>query len=177
MKESFGSTWLFQIVILFILIFSGYIALSINKSKAYSIKDDIINIIERNGYVDLSKTSDPVLVEIADRLKTVSYHTDGKCPQPSKDDPTIWIGYSRDGNINNNNAIYCMSKIKVNDGSQDLPEMYFYRVLVFYQLDLPVVNQIFSFKVKGDTKMFYNSSEKGSKGSSKSPDFHYWEKK
>ena len=49
MREAIGGTWLFNLVIFFVLLFAGYMCLSINYSKAFNVKDKIINEIERNG--------------------------------------------------------------------------------------------------------------------------------
>ena len=58
MKEAIGGTWLFQIVIVFILLFAGYMCLSINHSKAFSIKSEIIESLSRHGEVDKEEISD-----------------------------------------------------------------------------------------------------------------------
>ena len=55
MREAIGGTWLFQIVIVFILLFTGYMCLSINHSKAYNVKSEILEIIERYNGIDLSQ--------------------------------------------------------------------------------------------------------------------------
>ena len=48
MRESIGGTWLVGIVIVFIVIFTSYLALSVNYSKAFKVKNGIIEIIEEN---------------------------------------------------------------------------------------------------------------------------------
>ncbi|NLA32492.1 MAG: hypothetical protein GX864_00885, partial [Mollicutes bacterium] len=48
MREAVGGTWLFQIAIVFIILFSGYLALSVNYSRAFKVKNEILAIIERN---------------------------------------------------------------------------------------------------------------------------------
>ena len=47
MREAIGGTWLFNLVIFFVLLFAGYMCLSINYSKAFGVKDKIINELER----------------------------------------------------------------------------------------------------------------------------------
>ena len=49
MKEAVSATTIFQIVILFILLFTAIMCLTINNSNAFGIKDEIINIIEMNN--------------------------------------------------------------------------------------------------------------------------------
>ena len=47
MRESFGATWEFQIIIIFILIFVSYLTVSVSYYKVFKAKNDIISIIER----------------------------------------------------------------------------------------------------------------------------------
>lgn len=46
MRESFGGSFLLSISITFIIIFASFLAISINYSKAFTVKNEIINIIE-----------------------------------------------------------------------------------------------------------------------------------
>ena len=48
MKESVSVTTIFQIVILFILLFTAIMCLTINNSNAFGVKDEIINIVKKN---------------------------------------------------------------------------------------------------------------------------------
>lgn len=178
MRSAIGGTWLFQIVIVFIFLFTGYICLSVNHSKAFAVKDDIIETIERHNGITLSSVTStngdiniknsPVIKDITERLKTVSYRTSGNCNRLPKDTKTgsnactrhsDWIGFDRQGAKNNTNASYCIKEISVSCGSEQLPSIKYYKVAVFYQLDLPVLSSVFSFTEKGDTKLIYNYSD------------------
>ena len=46
MREVSGSTWVFQIMILFILIFACFLTLVLNYNKAYRVKNNMVSIIE-----------------------------------------------------------------------------------------------------------------------------------
>jgi len=51
MRESIGGGWLFGIVIVFIFMFSGFLAYSVSYTKAFNVKNEIINYIEQGqGY-------------------------------------------------------------------------------------------------------------------------------
>ena len=53
MKESIGNFWLLSIVLIFILIFAAYLTVTLNYSKAFKIKNEVLTIIEkRNGITD-----------------------------------------------------------------------------------------------------------------------------
>ena len=81
MREAIGGTAIFQIVIFFILLFTGFMCLSINHSKAFNVKNMIINTIERVEKIDLTNTeNDEAIKEIVGYLKKNSYRTTGNCP-------------------------------------------------------------------------------------------------
>ena len=167
MKEAVGGVSLFQIVILFILLFTAIMCLTINNANAFQIKDEITNIIELNdGNILDSKGN--LNTQIKDAITGSSYRTSGHC-----DDG--YIGYDRDGNKVNagERASVCIKCINVttdvdsylkttlgsgNVATQGQVNGYYYQVVVFYQLDIPVVNQVYDFKTKGETKIIYNNA-------------------
>ena len=150
MKEAIGGTWLFQIVIVFILMFAGYMCLSINHSKAFGIKSEIIESLTRHAGVDKK--------EIKEILHKASYRTKGSCDRVKSNDSEKWEGYNREGERDDNNATFCIRKIAINTNNYN---MFYYQVRVFYQLDLPIFNSLFSFTVKGDTTLLTNSNSGG----------------
>lgn len=159
MKEAVGGVSLFNIVILFVLLFTGYVSLSINYSKAYNIKNEILNIIRNQGGVCTSDTPSSTdncynfAEQITDYFKEAGYRATGNC----KDD---WIGYSRTGEYkpDGKNVAFCVNAIKANTNSE-LPNALYYQIEVFYQLDLPIVNRAFRFTVKGETSRVYEPNE------------------
>ena len=153
MREAIGGTWIFQIVIFFVLLFTGYMCLTINHTKAFNMKDTIVKEIERQEGVALNNPdSDEAIQKIVGYLKASSYRTTGKCPNG-------YNGYNRDGHIDSRNSAFCIAKQNVHSGS-DMPDMAYYRVIVFYQLDLPIFRSVFNFKVSGDTKIISRSRER-----------------
>lgn len=91
MRESIGATWIFGIVIVFVTIFTGYLAFSINFSKAFAMKDEIIDVLEKyNGpgdkihdiktCPDMSGVSaTPALCEIYKYMLEINYNARGSC--------------------------------------------------------------------------------------------------
>ena len=47
MREAIGGTWLTQLIIIFMLIFVAFLALSLNYTKAFKVKNEILSIIEK----------------------------------------------------------------------------------------------------------------------------------
>ena len=62
MRESIGGTWLTGIVITFLALFAGFLAYSISYTKAFRVKDNIIQIIEQNeGFTTAANTKQNML--------------------------------------------------------------------------------------------------------------------
>ena len=49
MREAIGGTWLFGLVITFIVFFASFLAVSINYSKAFNVKNNVVDLIMRTG--------------------------------------------------------------------------------------------------------------------------------
>lgn len=160
MKEAFGGFSLFNIVIVFVLLFAGYISMSINYSKAYNVKNEILNIIRNQGGVCTSQTPDAFNCynfseQISDYFKEANYRSTGVC---NSDDETGWVGYNREGLLDNQNPAFCVKSIRANSNSE-LPNALYYQVKVFYQLDLPVIRSLFEFSIYGETARIYEPNE------------------
>ena len=159
MKESIGGTQLFIIVITLILLFSGIMALTINHSNAFTVKDKLVSIIEQAGKFDMtseliSGSGDVTLSKIVDSLQETSYRQKGNCPK-SKTGYKV-SAYERNGTMTSGNkkSSFCIVRIK-GDNPSGTPQVYYYQVIVFYNLDLPVINSVFNFKAIGETKALY----------------------
>ena len=48
MRDSIAGAWLYSIILIFIVILVGFIAISINYNKAYKLKTTVVNLIEQN---------------------------------------------------------------------------------------------------------------------------------
>ena len=151
MREAIGSYWLTGIVITFIVLFTGYLCLSINMNKAYKVKNEIINIIQKNNGLD-----ENALDQIQDYMTKVGYRTTGVCTVDDGD------GYSISGTAKTNNkAVFCVKEMTTeyytdNYTAAQFPKNAYYQIKVFFSVDLPVVRQFFTFGLKGSTKkLFY----------------------
>lgn len=162
MRESISITTIFQIVILFILLFTAIMALTINNSNAFGIKDQVVNILETNQ--GRYKEGESLDEEIVDLLASTSYRNTGKCSDG-------FTGFDRNGAMVNSDqqAAICIREVNATEGVDNylnrvlqgnvatgefMPGKY-YQIEVFFQLDLPVVKQIYNFKSKAETKVIY----------------------
>lgn len=165
MKTAIGGTWLFQIVVVMLLLFTGYLSLSVNYSKAFNVKNEILEIIERhNGNTEEARN------EINKYLNEVGYRTTGDCGENRTDvsNNTVvgdWIGYNSRGSDTTgsgwaNESNYCIRTrdvvAKNSEESNEIPLSSYYQIKVFFKLDIPILSYVFTFNVKGDTKIIYN---------------------
>ena len=146
MREVTGSTWTFQMIILFMLIFAAFLALVLNYSKAYNVKNRMLSVIEKYEGV----TSESARV-INNYNIQKGYNTKGTCPKDEN-----WIGaIDLDGTFevsqNGEEYYYCFIERTININS--VPYIY-YDVIVFYHFNLPVIGDLFMYRIKGETKEF-----------------------
>ena len=74
MRHTIGGTWLLQLMILFILLFVGFIVLTLNYSRTVKIKNELINMFEK--YEGINDSS----VELANNyLLYTGYDVEGIC--------------------------------------------------------------------------------------------------
>ena len=151
MREAVGSYWLTMIVIVFIVLFTGYMCLSINMNKSYKVKNEIINIIQKNNGLN----SD-ALAQIRDYMTSVGYRTTGKCADYEiAYDMTSSKGTGGKGMFCVNEMTTTYDSITQYTESQ-FPKTAYYQVRVFFAIDLPIVRNIVSFGLKGSSKkLFY----------------------
>lgn len=172
MREGISMTAIFQIVIIFIVLFAAIMALTINNSNAFGVKDEIINAIESNNGEFFTNSNGYLSDEIVQPMKDASYRISGKCPTvDTYDTEDDYHGYDRNGKPvgQSEHAAVCIRKVnvmsKIDDyyynkfgikvARNDFYEGYYYQIVVFYQLDLPIINQVYNFQTKGETKIFY----------------------
>ena len=149
MREVSGSTWSFQMIIFFMLIFACFLTLVLTYSKAYTIKNRMLSIIEK--YEGITSESSEILNSF---ILKKSYKTTAKCPSDEN-----WYGalnlsgdYER---VNENtNYYYCFKEQEANNGK------IFYSIKVFYKFNLPVLGQIMTYQIDGDTKTFIGATNR-----------------
>lgn len=165
MKEAIGGTWLFGIVITFIVFFTGYISMSTNYAKTFKVKDEILLTIEH-----FKGVNNDSIKRINSYLKSVGYFSSGNCygyGDSGKESTGVYskyLGFSTGGTsvVNTKNASYCisMSSFKSGDNNAGHPGSAVYRVVVFFSLDWPIVGSLINSRVEGETSIIhlYNNS-------------------
>ena len=156
MREAIGSTWLIGIVITFIAIFSGFLAYSISYTKAFRVKNEIINIIEKNeGF----KSSPNDLTNITDTELKEDNTTAVKEVRFIK---AIGYDYAKFDSSSNpckegtlQTGGYCLAKYCPTNGETS---RIYYKVTTYISLSIPIINVGINLPISGETKALYNDN-------------------
>ena len=152
MREAIGTYWLTAIVLVFIVLFTGYLCLSINMNREYKVKNEVINIIKKyNGF------NDQALKDIQEYMNKVGYRNKGTCKDTDGDGFNL-----TDSGIVTNNTYFCVKQIathyeKISKGvDAPFPDAVYYQVKVFFSVDLPIIRGMFTFPLTGSTKKIFD---------------------
>ena len=142
MREAVGSTFLFNIMIVFIFFFASFLAIAINYSQAFRIKNQVINLIEQ--YEGLNEASEEKIFNL---INSSGYYRQVIC-NPDENGNSI---NHNDTTING----LCIKGLKTGSDNNDT----YYRVTTFVSFNLPIVGNFFTFPVRGETKVITNAVE------------------
>ncbi len=148
MRDALGSLFSLQIILAFVILINGYLAYSVNYTRAFRVKNGIINILEQyEGHTEAAK----------DKIST--YVNDMKYHVPAKMLNAVNL---RDFTCVRTKG-YCIKETPVagTDVTSDEYRGTYYTVVTFVNVDIPVLNkfiQLGSFlQVKGETKTIYSA--------------------
>lgn len=148
MRESIGGTWIMQLVIVFMLIFVAFLALSLNYSKAFQMKNDITTMIEKKE--GLTSGDNGSIALINNYLQTHGYSIKKSCPEGSYGVGDLTVNSAEEViKGNNRQYYYCVTKIKSKTANHDGRS--YYKVNIFFYFNLPVVGDIMKFNISGNT--------------------------
>lgn len=129
MREAIGGALLIKLVMFFIVIYVCFLAIAINYSITFRVKNQIINLIEAYEGYDLAKS------QIESYIANVGYYR------------TSVGNVSIDASCDNG---YCIEELTSERGK-------YYRVTTYVSFDFPIIGQITNFPVSGETKVIYNT--------------------
>lgn len=159
MRESIGGAWIYALVLGFVLLFTSFISLAISYNKVFKVKNEVLSIIEKYNGVN-----DKNVDIIANYLKTSGYSIEGvdgntKCSSLGDDEATNFgsaspTGYKYFGAFNavkdlKDDQTMCIKRI------QREKNVYIYDVVLFYDFNIPVIGDIFKFKITGQSQDIY----------------------
>ena len=126
MNTAIGHTFLYNLIIIFILVVFGCMTGTLSYYKAYKINNRIVSLIEKHeGYNELAKE------EIDDALQTLGY-TQGsiQCDEQYKGNYFVTLG---------ENYNYC---VYITEEKPKKHTYFNYGVLTYMTIDLPIINNL-----------------------------------
>lgn len=152
MREAIGNSLLFNLVVVFvsliILFFIGILAYS----KAYRVKNRIIEIIEKHE--DYSLAYEEINASLGDfgyRITSKNECDSEKVKSHLEGLTYNGVSYERVDDDYNNDYNYCVFQLG-NSGSN-----HYYIVTTFVQFDFPFIGDLLVFPVYGETKILGKS--------------------
>ena len=130
MKEAIGGTLTFQIIMIFILIFVGIMAIGMNYATTFRAKNQVVHILEQYETYDKAKD------HIKEYLTKVKYYDGGASP----------IKSNVSGCLNETNN-YCIKEAITENGG------YYYVVTTYVIFDFPIVGKFMQSPVTGETSV------------------------
>ena len=135
MKESIANAYIVNIVIVFVVIFIFFFASSLTYSKAFKVKNRIVDIIEKYEAYNQS-----AIDEISSSLAEMGYRVNVSnkgCPQRNGKDSIA---------ITNSGYRYCVYEYETTKGK-------YYGVSAYMYFDFPIIGEALEFPVHGETKI------------------------
>ena len=162
MRESIGSVFLYNIIIIFVIIVFGLLSATISYYKAFKVNERLLYSLDKfEGYNQFSKEE----MEIFLTSIGYTYNPDGQRECPEEKDGGILI------RAKSTNYLYCVYYHEDDRGSQEQDELngdeepvyYNYALTSYIYVDLPIVG---AFKLPVYTKgeRIYNFSDSQEQG-------------
>ncbi len=146
MRQAIGTTWIMQLVIIFMLIFVAFLALTINFTKAFKIKNELITMIEK--YEGLSSGDEGSISLINNYLRYNNYSVRGYCDDNEYGMVNLETGTMESADPKEK-YYYCVSK--TDTSTVNLPDRARYNIRIFFHFSLPIIGDIFTFSSDGST--------------------------
>ncbi len=145
MKNSINGTWLLGIVLVFMAIFIAYITISIDYNEAYILKSKMVTIIEQ--YEGMNGNTVQMLNSA---MRNEGYY--GLLSCKSRDGEKVIGGLEDQIVVNPSQKMnYCVTR-DIRYGENATEDKYYYTVTVTFAYSVPILGDIFDFKVSGETR-------------------------
>ena len=140
MRDALGGLVNIAIIVVFLVIVSGYLAFNVNYTKAFRVKNKIISTIENNEGLDNDGKA-----KISEYMQSIGY------------DVSVPNNFSRVGwTIERGFAWKTADSSTRVPGVTDNVQKKYYEVVTFVTIDIPIIKKIMPqfqfFQVKGTTK-------------------------
>lgn len=138
MRESIGASFVVYAIVIFVAIFSLFFIMGLNYTKAFKMKNRIVDIIEENECYEGGDCASSE--QIATALKEAGYRMKGGKPDCNR------YMKGRNGKVISSENHYCVYKVTTSRGD-------YYGAVTFMYFEIPLFNIHKEYPVYGETKV------------------------
>lgn len=145
MRESFGGTFMINLVLIFIVIYISFMAVAINYAKVFRVKNNVINILEQYQYDGTKSVNDIAIKKVRNYLIEVPYNMGGNskiesdCKSRTGDGDPYYVDYG-----------VCI----INESGSSNPK--YFKVITYISIDFPFFDIHMTIPISGETKSIYS---------------------
>ena len=163
MKEAISNAAVFNLIIIFVIILIAFFVGSLSYSKAFKVKNKIIEEIEKEA----EYTNDPenaytrAKEEIERWLRSgndgrgigyrINNNVGGNNNCPNENAPA---GSTIENITDTNDYEYCVYRITQNVSNDNKRQIVYYRVITYMYFDVPIVQDLIRIPVRSETMSF-----------------------
>lgn len=155
MREAIGGTWLTQLIIVFMLIFVAFLALSLNYTKAFKVKNELLSIIEKRE--GITSGDDGSIAIMNNYLASNNYSVTKSCDVGSYG--VTDLNRSTVELVTNNGKKYYYCITKINSPSSNNGGKVYYKINTFFYFNLPILGDLFTFDINGTSGDIVNPAD------------------
>lgn len=158
MKESIGQAFIVNLILVFFGVLILLLFGSFNYTKAFKVKNRVINIIEKHGGYpkeeEEKKAYEIVRDEIYDNMREAGYSTTNikgstdKCDKLKETGTRIYPN----ANVKNQQRYYDYCVFQYDSGIGE-----YYKVVVYMKFEVPLIGGLLEFPVRGETRVLYDN--------------------
>ena len=156
MRDAYGGITSLVIMVVFLVLVSGYLAFNVNYTKAFKVKNKIISLFEQYEGECGESPSSKCDQEIAEYITKIGYSSPNFTVDLDEVCPSNAYGYC-DSDCQKG---YCWVKVPVErvagSNIQDSKKRAYYRISTQIYMDIPIINKILPglkiFEISGDTR-------------------------
>ncbi|MBQ8681860.1 MAG: hypothetical protein IJ509_03010 [Bacilli bacterium] len=136
MRDAFGSTFMFKLIIIFIVAFVSFMTIAASYARVFRVKNGVIDILEQMQYDSSSDSED----DINNYLSNFSYN------YPASQYPSAKSNCdSKSGFYSENGACIIRNEVSSNE--------VYYKVILYLVIDFPFFNYNPVIPISGETEV------------------------
>ena len=149
MKEAISNAMVFNLIIIFVVVLIMLFIGSLSYSKAFKVKNRIVEEIEKDENYDENTAKD-----INDWIggEGIGYRL--KDTTVSHNCPNVAGGKIVSDNSSSNPYDYCVYELSTCDSGDNYKCGKYYRVITYMYFDLPIIGGLLKIPVNGETMIF-----------------------